>query len=146
MLSRLTLLIALLAQVLALLSPVCLERCVGSGGHECLVVIGQECPHHQHSLGQPGDVCDEQESVPAIHNGDDDEDDCQHVPLESVPLLKADSMTAERSAATSIFDPIPVSSWSPCFVFNELAAPSDWLMRWRVPVHLTALATVVLRA
>ena len=41
--SVLTVLIALVAQGMALASPVCFVRCVGADGHECVELTGLGC-------------------------------------------------------------------------------------------------------
>ena len=39
----LTVLVALVAQGMALMSPVCFVRCVAPNGHECVELTGQDC-------------------------------------------------------------------------------------------------------
>lgn len=95
----LTVLIALVAQGMALMSPVCLVRCVGADGYECIELTGHgchccDCQTHNGlpqvctvaTGGHPHD--DEQESdheheVPMGWQARCEHCACQHSPLEA---------------------------------------------------------------
>lgn len=152
----LTVLIALVAQGMALMSPVCLVRCVGADGHECVELAGRGCQRRD---------CQEHESQPQVssvakcceqcHHNDEEEApegqqiaeqpcSCQHSPMEPAPQvqnkpLSSDVLLAWHDVllAPTTFA-VVVSDSSLEFVSLSLLRPQESL-------HLTVLATVVLR-
>lgn len=158
MVCRLTVLIALLAQVIALLSPACFVRCVAANGYECVELVGQDCHGCEHGLSDHGhsfptccSACSERR-----HSDDSDEGEtvvvsrehcrCLHSPLDFGPQVWAKSLTAER-----LLDEASMAFASPPILPSSLVTErhddiSPPLLRRQVSLHLTVLATVVLRA
>ncbi len=105
----LTVLVALLAQGMALASPVCFVRCVAPNGHEHVELMGQDCSccdcPSSNALPQ---VC----AVVTCGHHQDDEDQseheapmgwqarcercsCQHSLLESIPQVQSKSLISD---------------------------------------------------
>jgi hypothetical protein len=155
----LTVLIALVAQGMALVSPVCFVRCVGADGHECVELAGQGC----HCCD-----CRSQDRVPQVcgvatccdHGHDQEEEQevpvgpqiagqdcsCLHSPLESAP------QNLSKSLAADVLSPWH-NMWLAPMELNDVARvraleeASLWpsLLRPHESPQLTVLATVVLR-
>lgn len=155
---RLTVLIALLAQGIALMSPACFVRCVAANGDECVELVGQNChgcehglSDHDHSSPTCCSACSEHR-----HSDDQDEDEravtsrehcgCLHSPLDFGPQTSAKSLTAERllDATSMAFASLPILPSSLVPQRHDDFSPP--LLRRQVSLHLTVLATVVLRA
>lgn len=155
----LTVLIALVAQGMALMSPVCLVRCVGADGHQCIELTGQgcHCCDCQSHKGSP-EVCavakcghhheDEQEQdhehdAPVGWQARCEHCNCQHSPLDAGPQV--------QSNALSSFGPSPLSAFVPTLNFAatvqalDVASLRPPLLRPQESPHLAVLATVVLR-
>lgn len=154
MVSRLTVLIALLAQGLASMSPACFVRCVASNGHECIELVGQDC--HCGELG----LSDHDHSTVACcsaHHDADDQDDvetllssqtdcrCSHSLLDFGSQSPAKSVVAEQlSDAQAIWlATLPVTSENVAAL--ERAGLSPPQLRPQVSPHLAFSATIVLR-
>ena len=156
----LTVLMALVAQSMALMSPVCFVRCFGADGHECVELTGQgchccDCRSHE---GSP-EVC----AVPTCgHHHEEEEQEehdapvgwqvrcehcsCQHSPLDSAPQVQAKSLSSDGLSQSQVFVPVPVTF---DFVAAIRALENSSLQRSLLRPHespqLAALATVVLR-
>ena len=105
----LTVLVALLAQGMALMSPVCFVRCVAPNGHECVELMGQDC--HCCDCPSPDALPQVCGVVTCGHHHDDEspsEQDapmgwqvrcercsCQHSLLESVPQVQSKSLISD---------------------------------------------------
>lgn len=158
MVCRLTVLIALLAQGIALMSPACFVRCVAANGHECVELVGQDClgckhglSDHDHSLPTCCSDCSEPR-----HSDDDDKNGtavtsrehcgCSHSPLDFGPQASAKSLTAERllDEVSMVFASLPILPGRLVMERHDDFSPP--LLRRQVSLHLTVLATVVLRA
>ena len=154
MVCRLTVLIALLAQGLASMSPACFVRCVASNGHECIELVGQDC--HCGELG----LFDHDHSTAACcsaHHHADDQDvvetllssqtdcRCSHSLLDFGPQSPAKSLVAEQLSDAQLIwlAALPVTSEN--VVALERAGLSPPLLRPQVSPHLAFLATIVLR-
>ncbi len=155
----LTVLVALVAQGMALMSPLCFVRCVGADGHECVELAGEGCERCEWQTCEPkSEVC----AVPSCcqHCRADDSDhdapvgvqmtapdcSCRHLPLASAPQVQSRSLSADGLSQFHLFVPVPIS--------KEVAASarvSDSANLWRslLRTHespqLALLATVVLR-
>ena len=155
----LTVLVALVAQGMTLMSPVCFVRCVGADGHECVELVGEGCERCEWLTCEPtSEIC----AVPSCcqHCRADDNDHdapvgvqmtapdclCQHLPLASAPQVQSKSLFANLLSQFHLFVPVPIS--------KELAASarvsnSANLRRSQLRPHespqLALLATVVLR-
>ena len=154
MVCRLTVLIALLAQGLASMSPACFVRCVASNGHECIELVGQDC--HCGELG----LFDHDHSTAACcsaHHHADDQDvvetllssqtdcRCSHSLLDFGPQSPAKSLVADQLSDAQLIwlAALPVTSEN--VVALERAGLSPPLLRPQVSPHLAFLATIVLR-
>lgn len=157
----LAVLIALVAQGMALMSPVCFVRCVGADGHECveLTGLGCHCCDCQSREGSP-DVC----AVAKCghhHEEEQDQDEhdapvgwqarcehcsCQHSPLEAGSQVQAKSLTSSGQLQALNVATLPAMldfvSVVPAF---ENVSLRRSLLRPQESPHLAALATVVLR-
>ena len=152
MVCRFTVLIALLAQGLALMSPACFVRCLEPNGHECVELAGQDCHCNEPRLNDhaTGTCCSE-------HQDADDHDHheallstrhdcgCSHLPLDFGPQSLPKSQIAKQlSDAHAIWlTPLPVTSEN--VAITEYSVMSPWLLRRQVSPHLAVLATIVLR-
>ena len=158
----LTVLVALVAQGMALMSPVCFVRCIGADGHECVELTGQGC----HCCD-----CQSREHAPDVravatcghHHEDEelnqDEHDapvgwqarcehcsCQHSPLEAGSQVQAKSLTSSE-----VSDILNVATLPAMLDFVsvvqalEKVSLRQSLLRPQESPQLAALATVVLR-
>lgn len=150
MVSRLTVLIALLAQGLASMSPACLVRCVAPNGYECVELVGEDCHGCEQGLSKhyepPAACC-------STHGDAVESDDaetlltscdgcgCAHSPLDFGPQSEAKSLTAEPllEAQVNCLVVLPIPSGHAAV----LDRGND--LRPQVSPHLAVLATVVLR-
>lgn len=150
MVSRLTVLIALLAQGLASMSPACLVRCVAPNGYECVELVGEDCHGCEHGLSKhdelPSACCsthgdaiepNDVETLLTSHEGCG----CSHSPMDFGPQSLAKSLTAEplSEAQANCLAVLPIPSRHAA----ALGRGSD--LRPQVSPHLDVLATVVLR-
>ena len=152
----LTVLIALVAQGTALMSPVCFVRCVGADGHECVELAGNGCERCECQASEPmPEVC----AVPTCCNRCRDHEDkqeapvgpqvteqdcsCQHSPLVSVPQVQSNSLVTEELSQTLDF----VTTLDFVAVVRTLENVSFQrsLLRLHESPQLAVLATVVLR-
>jgi len=152
----LTVLVALLAQGMALMSPVCFVRCIGADGHECVELAGGSCH---------GCDCRSQERLPKVcaivmcgHSHEDqDEHDaptgwqdrcehcpCQHAPLDLAPQVPSKSLISGEAVQAlhfvSVFDVTQVvRTWDKVsFSVASGLRPQEW-------PQLAELATIVMR-
>lgn len=150
MVSRLTVLIALLAQGLASMSPACLVRCIAPNGHECVELVGEDCRGCEQGLSKH----DESPAACCSTHGDAIESDdvetlltscdgcgCAHSPLDFGPQSQAKSLTAEQllEAQVNCLAVLPIASR------HAVALDCGTDLRPQVSPHLAVLATVVLR-
>lgn len=155
MVHRWTVLVALLAQGIALMSPACLLRCVALNGHETIELFGQDCHgcHDNIPLEETSSV-----TCCAKHHHDHDRppvaatlstaDDCgcQHSRLDLGPQSVAKSLAAKAwlHEQTLSLAELPTL----CATTGAAVSPR-WVSRLRpphLPPQLQMLATVVLRA
>ena len=155
----LTVLIALVAQGMVLMSPVCFVRCVGADGHECVELTGQGCQRCD---------CQERESLPQVcsvakcceqcHNHDDEQEapegpqiagqpcSCHHSPLESAPQVQAKSLTSGGPSPVFNVATLPaILNFVSIVQALENVCLRRSLLRPHESPQLAALATVVLR-
>lgn len=150
-----TVLVALVAQGVALMAPVCFVRCVGADGHECMELAGQGC----HCV-----ACETNESLPQVcavttcgHHHDDEEQDaptdwqlrcdecaCRHSMIESVPQTQSKSLASDVLLASHDVLLAPMTLVD---VATDRRLKSVGLsqLRPQESPHLAVLATVVLR-
>lgn len=160
----LTVLVALVAQGMALMSPVCFVRCVSASGQEALELRGRACrccdflscegmPEvcaiatcgHDHEHEHDGHRHDEQDA-PAGWQVRCEHCSCRHSPLESAPQLRSKSVNLG-----GVSDMLHVATLPTALDFgsvvraleNENCRPS--LFRPQESPHLIVVATVVLR-
>ena len=150
MIRRLTVLIALLAQGLALMSPACLVRCVAPNGHECVELVGQDCHGCEQGLsehGEPSVTCC------SAHSDADSQDDaetlltsreecgCLHSPLDFGPQSTTKPLTAEQFSEPQAIGMtvLPIVPGDAAGLGRADVSPPQ------ISPHLALLATVVLR-
>ena len=154
-----TVLIALVAQGMALMAPVCLVRCVGADGHQCieLTALGCHCCDCQSHKESP-QVC----SVATCGHGHEDEREhdhehdapvgwqarcehctCQHSPLEAGPQLQSKSLSSFGLSALPAF--VATLNFSASVHALDVASVRPRLLRPQESPQLAVLATVVLR-
>lgn len=150
MVRRLTVLIALLAQGLASMSPACLVRCVAPNGHECVELVGQDCHGCEQGLSQhshPSTSCCEVHSDAVMSDDAEtlltsqEECGCLHSPLDFGPQSPVKSLTAEPlSNSQAIWQvALPIISGHVASLNRaDFSSP-------QISPHLGVLATVVLR-
>ena len=155
----LTVLIALVAQGMALMSPVCFVRCVGADGHQCVELTGQGC----HCCD-----CQSQEQAPEVcavatcgHHHEEEQDkhdapvgwqvrcehcSCQHLPLESAPQVQSKSWASDEVSQSQVFVPAAMTLDLVAVLRGlENAILQRSLLRPHESPHLAVVATVVLR-
>lgn len=153
----LTVLIALVAQGMALMSPVCLVRCVSPGGDECVELVGRGC---QRSECLTNETLPEVRALPSCcdHCHDDVEEhdaprgpqitsqpcSCQHSLFESIPQVQNKSLSSDLLLA---WHDVLLAPMADTFVvtISRLRFASRSLLRPQESPHLAVLATVVLR-
>lgn len=158
----LTVLIALLAQGMALMSPVCFIRCVGADGHECVEVVGLGCHRcsgesqtpvsREVALAACCSHCDEEDSF-----GDQERQapdgwqvraepcSCRHSPMELGPqnlnkLLASEVLSQWHDALPTHMAPLVAD-----LRVLDAASFRQMLLRPHESPQLAALTTVVLR-
>ena len=155
----LTVLMALVAQGMALMSPVCFVRCVGADGHQCIELVGEGCQRHECQTSEAlPEVC----AVPSCcdHCRNDHKDDekqdapqgpqiegqpcsCQHSPLEAGQQVQSKSLSSYGLSHTPDF--VPTLNFVAAFQALKFASLRPSLLRPQESPQLAALATVVLR-
>lgn len=155
----LTVLIALVAQGMALMSPVCLVRCVAADGHQCIELTGHGC----HCCD-----CQTHEDQPQVcavatcghHHEDEQQQDhkhdapvgwqvrcehctCQHSPLDAGPQVQSKALSSFGLSPLSAF--VPTLNFAATAQALEIASLRPPLLRPQESPHLAVLATVVLR-
>ncbi len=159
----LTVLIALVAQGMALMSPVCFVRCIGPNGHECVELTGQgchccdcrlqerspdacvvaSCGHHHDDEDQ---VEHEEQVAPAGWQVHCEHCSCQHLPLESSPQVQSKSVVSDDLSHALDFVTAPATLDFVAVVRTlENVSLRSPLLRPHESPHLTVVATVVLR-
>lgn len=157
----LTVLIALVAQGMALASPVCFVRCIGADGHECVELLGQcgccDCQSREHApevcaVTTCGHQHDEEEQnhdehdAPAGWQVRCEHCTCQHSPLEAGSQVQAKSLTS-----SGVSDMLNVATLPAMLDFVSVVPALEnvslrrSLLRPQESPHLTVLATVILR-
>lgn len=155
----LTVLIALLAQGMALMSPVCFVRCIGADGHQCVELAGQgcrccDCPTSE----SPPQVCAVATCCNHCHEEDEEQEtpvglqivaqdcSCQHSPMESAPQNLSKSLTLDVLSAWHdiLLAPVTLSVIADLSALDDANVQRPLLMPQESP-HLIVLATVVLR-
>ncbi|TXT22034.1 MAG: hypothetical protein FD138_3807 [Planctomycetota bacterium] len=151
----LTVLVALVAQGMALMSPVCLVRCVSPSGHECVELVGQACrcdgcPSQEPQLCAVAKCCgqcqdqDEELESPQGPQIAGQGCSCHRTPMESAPQVRNKSLSSD---AVSPWHDVLLAPTS--FAVAVIDSRSDLaslaLLRPQESPHLAVLATVVLR-
>ena len=153
----LTVLIAMVAQGMALMSPVCFVRCVGADGHESVELAGRDCHCREcqtsESLTQVCAVAscghhhedDEEQEVPDGFQVRCEDCSCQHSRIESAPQSVSKSLVSEVLSQwhDALFAPVMLSV-TDIAVLEDAGLP-PLLLRPQESPHLIVLATVVLR-
>lgn len=153
-----TVLIALLAQGMALMSPLCFVRCYGADGHQCVELAGQDChccdgqTAELPPVGAVSACCDrchdhdEESEAPVGPQVAAQDCSCLHSPMEATPQTVSKSVAAEPSSP--LCDVVVAPTMWNAFVdvcdFDEIRL-RQWLLRPQESPQLSALATVVLR-
>ena len=158
----LTVLMALVAQGIALMSPLCFVLCVGEDGHECVELAGDGCGRCE---------CLSYEDSPVVcavatcghHHGDEEQAQgkhdipvgwqvhckhcfCQHSPLDSAPQVQGKLLPADALSARQDVD----LKSAMLKAFANVRALEEASLR-RLPLrphespHLAVVTTVVLR-
>ncbi len=157
---RLTVLIALVAQGMALMSPVCLVRCVSPNGHECVELVGQGCrgcEHvaHEAPQGSAESKCGHH-PLECDHGHEDDRLEsvewkitfehcaCQHSLVEVAPQVQSRIVTTDTLSNVSEVILAP-NMLSTDLVDGRMRVARSLLLRPQESPHLTVLAAVVLR-
>jgi len=152
----LTVLVALVAQGMALLSPVCFVRCVGADGHECVELVGQGCrccdcrSHEGSQVVCAVANCDEQ----CQHEDDEQEAPvgpqiaaecctCEHSPLDSAPQVQVKSLASD--GLMTALDFVTTLDFVTVVRGLENLGFQRSLLRPHESPQLAALTTVVLR-
>lgn len=155
----LTVLIALLAQGMALMSPVCFVRCIGADGHQCVELAGLGCHRCDSPMSESSpQVCavatccdhrhdqDEEQETPAGLQIVAQECSCQHSPMESAPQNLSKSLVLDVLSAWHDVLSVPMAH-SVVADLRDLEDANVQRPRLRPQgsPHLIVLATVVLR-
>lgn len=152
----LTVLLALVAQGMALMSPVCFVRCVGADGHECVELLGRgchccDCRSHEKSpqvcavvtCGQQHDD-DHEHDAPAGWQVRCEHCSCQHSPLELGQQVQSKTLVSNGLSQTQDFvttlDFVAVVR-----ALENVSLSASGGLRPQESPHLAVLATVVLR-
>ena len=153
----LTVLIALVAQGMALMSPVCFVRCVGTDGHECVELAGKGCQRCECQTSEPlPEVC--AVSTCCNHCRDDDHEQeapvgpqitgqdcsCQHSPLEFAPQVQSKSLATAGLSQTLDFV-TTLNFMAVVRTLENVSLSASGGLRPHGSPHLVVAATVVLR-
>jgi hypothetical protein len=150
---------ALVAQGMALMSPVCFVRCVSADGHQCIELTGQgchccDCRSHK---GSP-EVCavakfghhheDEQEQdhehdAPVGWQARCEHCNCQHAPLDAGQQVQSKSLSTFGLSVLPAF--VSTLNFAATIHAWDVANVRPTLLRPQESPQLAALATVVLR-
>ncbi len=148
----LTVLLALVAQGMALMSPVCFVRCVSANGHECLELAGRGCQRcDRQERESPPQTC----SVTKCHEQKPSEGSqiaepscsCQHSPLASAPQVSVKSLTSSGLSQEFHVATLPAMRdfVSVVQALEKTSLSARGGSRPQESPQLAALATVVLR-
>jgi hypothetical protein len=152
----LTVLMALVAQGMALMSPVCFVRCVGADGHQCIELVGQGCnccgcPSHEPTQ----QVCAVSTCCDRCHDQDEEQEapvgpqlagqdcTCQHSPLEASQQVPSKALSDFGLSQTLDF--VPTRNFVAAVQALKFASLRPSLLRPLESPQLVALATIVLR-
>lgn len=152
----LTVLIALVAQGMALMAPVCMVRCVSPAGHECMELIGQDC----RCFGCPSDEIPAQEYAVvkgcdcSHHEGGEQEgltdeqvvsQDCRclRTPIELIPQAQPKVFSSFGLPELLAF--VPTMNFAATIHASDVVCQRSTLIRPHESPQLAVLATVVLR-
>lgn len=157
----LTVLVALLAQGMSLMSPVCFVRCIAPSGHETVELMGQDCHRcdclspelsppvcavatcgdHHEDEEQPEHDAPEGWQVLCEHCA------CQHSPLESAPQVQSKSLASDVLFQTLDFVTVPTTLEFVASIraLEKASLSASGRLRPHEPPQLALLATVVLR-
>ena len=155
----LTVLIALVAQGMALMSPVCFVRCIGADGHQCVELTGQgchccdcrsherlpeacavaTCGHHHEDEDQNHD----EQDAPVGWQVGCEHCSCQHSPLDSAPQVQSKLLSSYGLSHTPDF--VPTLDFVTTVQALDVVSVRLALLRPHESPQLAALATVVLR-
>ena len=150
---------ALVAQGMALMSPVCFVRCVGANGHQCIELTGQgchccdcqshkespqvcsvaACGHHQHDEQEQ----DHEHDAPVGWQARCEHCNCQHSPLEAGSQVQSKTLSSSGLSALPAF--VPTLNFAATIHAGDVANARPMLFRPQESPQLAALATVVLR-
>ena len=154
----LTVLVALVAQGMALMSPVCFVRCIGADGHQCVELAGQGCDCQ--SQERSSVVC--AVAICGHHHEDEEKAEhdapvgwqvrcepcsCQHSPLESAPQVQSKSLVSDVLTQALDFVTVPTMLDFDVAIRalqNASLSASGGLRPHESP-HLAVVAIVVLR-
>jgi len=157
---RLTVLVALVAQGMALMLPVCFVRCVAPNGQECVELTGQNCRRCE---CQPAESMPQACAVETCNHHHENEDQaehdapigwqvgcehcsCQHSPLEPAPQVQSKPLLSESRTHSLDFAAISAASnFDAVIRGQENARLQRSLLRPHESPQLSVLATVVLR-
>ncbi len=153
----LTILVAMVAQGMALMGPVYLVRCVAPSGHMCLELVGHGC--HCLSQKHSPEVC--HGATCGHHHDDEDQNEqdvavgwqvrcencsCQHSPLEAGSQVQPKSLASDELSQSEVFVPTPkMLDLIVMLRALENASLQRSLFRLHESPHLVAAATVVMR-
>lgn len=140
------------------MSPACLVRCVAANGYECVELAGQNCHGCEQGLSDHNHSSPTCCSACSTHRDSDDHDDaettltsrencgCSHSPLDFGPQTSTKSLTAERLLNDTSIWSTALPSRSRNLAEREREGHPLPPARGQISLHLTVLATVVLRA
>lgn len=153
-------LIMLLAQIINLMIPVCVVRCIGANGHECMELAGQDCvccvagveAALSAAASEPRSTCcDCSGDSPSGPSSDDTSPlmtaeacGCQHSMMDTGDQIALRSVS-ENSIGLLDFAVLHSSSWSDCADLSASSGLRQQSLRLHLSPHLPALATAVLR-
>ncbi len=155
----LTVLIALVAQCMALMSPVCFVRCVGPDGHRCVELVGEDCHCGGCAANEsPPQVCvvpkccdhgheqGEEQEAPAGSQIAGHDGTCRHTPMDSVPQVQSKGLASADQSQFQVCTLTPTTlDWLAAVRELDSASLQRTLLRPQESPQLVALATVVLR-
>jgi hypothetical protein len=156
----LTVLVALVAQGMALMSPVCLVRCVSPSGQQCVELVSQDCrcdgcPSHE---SQPQEVCAVAQCCDKCHDHDEEQEapagpqiasqgcSCHRTSMESAPQVQNKSLASDVLLVWHdvLMAPTMMSVVADIHALKDPSLRLSLLRPHESP-HLAMLATVVLR-
>lgn len=165
-----TVIVALLAQVVLMTSPVCLVRCSQPDGHRGLEMIGRDCGccapashgRHDHELAQDSELtdCHSRAGLEASCSAESDlghrlgsllsnvsskDCACEHSLVETLPNLRAKAFSPPVDVSVSWNLDFSVETRSAALLSRAVRGFQFDLLRPQCDSHLDVLATKVLR-